>query len=224
MQEFPFDGNNPLGYTWPITRTPMQKTLVSTAVSGKEYRVWLQAWPRWKWKLDMGYLWDDYAASSVQGASFMFQTLAGFVNQMQGQYSNWIYFDPWDNAVVNQECLWNNGTRWTNTGNGTQTVWSFFKAQNGGPVEPVQWVQSPLGSSPNGIYVNGTRQSPGSYTINNGPPATVTFNTAPAFGATVEWTGQFYYLCRFTADSYDFSHDWYGKYSVKDLEFMSVLA
>ena len=57
-----------------------------------------------------------------------------------------------------------------------------------------------LNGTPN-IYVNGTLTTP-SLISSTG---LVTFSSAPANLATITWTGNFYYRCRFTMDSADFT-------------------
>jgi hypothetical protein len=213
LPEFPFDAVAPRGMTWPIIRTPMQKTLVQTAASGKEYRTALYPWPRWKWKIDFSYLFDDYTNPNF--STFMFQTLAGFYNQVNGQYGSWLYADQFDSNATNQPAGYLSGGLYVFTGNGSQKVWQLFKQQSGGPLEPVQYMAVTT------LFVNGT---PTVAYAPSGPPGIVTFTTAPGAGAVVTWTGGFFYLCRFTADSFDFSHDWYGLYSAKSIEFMSVFA
>ena len=203
--EFPFDGANLIGMTWPVTRTPMWKTLVSTAASAKEYRTQLHPYPQWKWKLDMGYLWDDYTHPMVT-QNFMWSQLAAFYNLVQGQTFSWLYLDPWDNSI--------NGQGFGN-GNGTQTAFQLFKQLLGPPSEPIQYV------NPSGLVIKVNGVATSAYTLTQ-QPTVITFTTPPASGASLTWIGQFYYLCRFTKDSFDFTHEWYGMYMCKDLEFQSV--
>lgn len=231
FSEFPFDAQNPIAYAWPIIRTPMQSGSQSVAVSGKEYRLNYWPWPKWRWQLDYGYLWDDYkgpVGSSSNANPWMFQQLAGFFNQMEGQYSPWLYMDPFDNlsrvsntpgVPAQSQILFNYNGIWNLTANGSVTQGQLCKSQIGGPFEAVQWYSGSIS-----VYINGTLQAPSSYSLLNRPPALITFNSAPAAGASCTWTGQFFYLCRFTKDSYDFSHDWKGKWSAKKIEFQTVFA
>ena len=182
------------GYGWPIVRAPMWKTLVQEAASGKEYRLPLQTYPKWKWTLNYGYLFDDIS-QSWQTTTFMFQQLAGFFNLMQGQNQSFIYFDPYDNTVPSSTPQ-NFGT-----GDGTTALFPLLKHQTGGPGEPVQWVVA----NPT-IYINGTptgtayMQSGSTSAVVVSPPAVVAFSPAPSSGAVLTWSGQFYYLCRFCAN------------------------
>lgn len=237
FSEFPFDAQNPIAYAWPRIRTPMQKGAQNEAVSGKEYRLNYWPWPKWKWQLDYGYLWDDYkgpVGSSSYNNPWMFQALAGFYNQVQGQYAPWLYMDPFDNlanvtntpGVSGQSAiLFNYNGVWNTTANGSVTQGQFCKNQLGGPYEAVQWLAFPSGSlSPFTVYINGAAVGSGTYSLWNRPPALITFNTAPPANATCTWSGNFFYLCRFTKDSFDFSHDWKGKWSAKKIEFQTVFA
>ena len=62
---------------------------------------------------------------------------------------------------------------------------------------------------------------PSNYSIANG---LVTFNTAPANGAALTWTGYFGFLCRFDDDSLDFEQFMQNLWRVDSLKFRSVRA
>jgi hypothetical protein len=207
------------GYGWPIIRTPVQSTLVQTSVSGKQFTEALYPWPKWNWKFSFGYLFDDYSNSfggSVQ--QFGFQALAGFFNSVSGRAFSWLYLDPFDNTATLQPAgILVNGV-WQTTGDGNQLLFQLFKSQQGGPLEPVQEVINIAN-----VYVNGVAKTFGTqWNVISAPPVVINFAVAPPVGQPVTWTGNFYYLCRFLQDKFEFSHDFYGIYSVKDLEFESV--
>jgi hypothetical protein len=191
----------------------MQKTIVQTASSGKEYRLpqWRQV--RWKYKLDWGYLFDDYTRTFVQ-TNWAAQQLMGFFNQVQGQYGAFLYLDPYDNQI--QQAGTSSLVQF-GTGDGTTQSWNIIRLQFGN-VEQVQYSPSP------NIYFNSVLQSLGvTYTLPQQQPAIVRFNSIPGPGSVLAATGQFYQVCRFTADSYDFIHDSYGIWTMQNLEFESVL-
>ena len=86
----------------------------------------------------------------------------------------------------------------------------------GGFIEPVQ----NLNGTPS-IYLNGVQQTVG---IGNqcqvSSTGLVTFTTAPASGAVLTWTGNFYYRVRFSADRADFNQFMYQLYELKQLSFV----
>jgi|ERR1700680_2893717 len=206
------------GYGWPIERSPVQSTIVQTAANGKQYTQALYPFPKWKWKVSFDQLFDDYQ-NNLGGQQFAFQALAGFFNAVQGRSQSFLYLDPYDNIATNQIAgyLSSSTNQYVFTGNGVQQQFTLFKSQVGGVVEPVQWLQT----LPQ-VWLNGVLET---YNVNyntSEPPFVVHWFGPPAIGATVTWSGQFLYLCRFTQDTFPFSHDFYGNYSVKDLEFESV--
>lgn len=208
------------GTSWPIIRSPVQSTLVSTSVNGKQYTQQLYPFPKWNWKFSFGYLFDDYSNALGSGVTqFGFQALAGFFNGVGGRAQSWLYLDPFDhNATLNPLGYVNPGGAWTTVPDGVQRVFRVFKTQQGGPVEPVQYVLTIS------LFVNGVLQTFGTaYTLSQ-LPGTVTLVTAPPNGASLQWTGTFFYLCRFLQDKFEFPHEYYGIYTVKDLEFESVFA
>jgi hypothetical protein len=55
-------------------------------------------------------------------------------------------------------------------------------------------------------------------------PSHVVFASPPASGAVVAWSGTWYFLCRFTKDTFEFVHEGYGVWSLQGLEFKSLIA
>lgn len=184
------------GMAWPVTRAPVWKTLKQQALSGKEIRIPAYTFPLYKWTIPFGVLRQN--ASTTE-----FATLLGFINGLSGGALPFYYQDPTDQSVTGQSF---------GEGDGTTTAFQLVRAF-GGFVEPVQ--------SPNGtptISVNGTPTS--SFTL--GAAGVVTFASAPASGATLTWTGSFYWLCRLDDDTAEFSNDMSGLFTLKKLSFTSI--
>ncbi len=206
------------GTGWPVIRTPQWRTLVQVADSGKEYRSWCWQSPKWKWSVDWNYLFADNLYPSFTTPNAQNQLLA-FYNSLQGQYGTFKYQDPNDSTQSAQVTI--------AVGDGTTRAFPIFRNYAYGAYgfnETIQW----LGGAPAAnIYWNGVLQAAGTYTLTQ-PPATVTFNTAPGNGVVISWatnaTPGFFFLCRFIKDSVDFSQDFNGIWTVKKLEFQSVLA
>jgi len=197
------------GISFPVTREVQWDTDIQQAISGKENRLSYYTYPRYQWTADIGFL----SSSSVYSQTL--QTLLGFVNQMQGQANSFLYQDPDDYSATAQTI---------GTGDGTTTAFQLVKSL-GGFVEPVF---APNLSGTINVYINGTLQSSGNYTINawgtnntNGPGSLV-FNTAPSSGAAITASFTFYYPCRFASDKFSFSLSYKNTYTLKKLAWISV--
>src|SRR5579871_6203290 len=89
------------GLAYPVTRTPVFKTLVQESVSGKENRAALQLYPRWKWSLSFNFLRDD--------SNNEFRELLGFFLAQQGAYDSFLFDDVDDDTAVAQSLGVGNG-------------------------------------------------------------------------------------------------------------------
>lgn len=81
------------GLTFPVTRSPIWDTLTQATVSGKETRIALQTYPRWKWQLVVSILRSSAAYTE-------FQTLIGFLNARQGMFDSFLYSDADDYSTL----------------------------------------------------------------------------------------------------------------------------
>lgn len=153
----------------------MFKTKLQEAVSGREARASFMAYPKYKIELQFDYLsLDDW------------KTLCGFFKLRRGRWDSFLFDDAQDNAVTDQVI---------GTGNGSNKVFQLVRTV-GGYTEPVENVKGTPA-----IKINGVTQGSG-YTIS--ATGVVTFTTAPSNGASIAWTGGFYYRCRFNQDEADF--------------------
>jgi uncharacterized protein (TIGR02217 family) len=185
------------GLTFPIVRTPIWKTLIQTTQSGRELRAAQMSYPLYKWSLAFDVLRTASAFNELQ-------QLIAFYNARSGSYDSFLYTDQDDNSVTDQSFGF---------GDGSTVAFQLTKGF-GGYIEPVLATNVITN-----VKVNGTVTA--AYTV-NAMTGILTFTTAPASGATLTWTGTFYYQCRFLADSYDFSKLMSGLYEAKKLEFQSV--
>jgi hypothetical protein len=87
-----------------------------------------------------------------------------------------------------------------------------------GPYQPT--LATPYYGGPS-ISVAGAYVDPTTYSITNG---LVTFTSAPAPGAALQWSGYFGFLCRFDADALDFDQFMSNLWQVESLKFCSVRA
>lgn len=188
---------NPVGLKFDNTKAPNFMTLIQESVSGKENRLGLRQYPKWVFSLSYEILRDTVAFNELE-------TLGGFFLQMRGQLDSFLYSDPQDNAVVDQNF---------GTGNGSTTQFQLSRAW-GGFNEPVQNVNAITNIKKAGVAV--TLGS--GYTISS--TGLVTFATAPAAGNALTWTGTFYYRCRFTQDASEYNQFMQNLWELKQLSFI----
>lgn len=190
------------GQEWPLARSVIWKNLRQESQSGKETRIAAYTFPRYQWQCSFSTL-----RSSVSLPEF--QQLMAFINLTGGGFTPFYFTDPDDNAVSGQIL---------GIGNGTTSAFQLIRSF-GGFVDPVQSVNG----TPT-IYINGTATT--AFTISN--VGVVTFNSPPANGAALTWSGVYYWLCRFDEDTSAFSN--FGTstdgashiYEMKKLSFTTV--
>ncbi len=182
------------GLAFNVLRSPVWSTQVADSASGRQYTLGKRLYPLWHFKL-------PFEVLRAAGGWTEWQTLVGFINARRGRYDSWLYQDPRDFTVTAQSF-----------GTGDGTTRSFALVRNlGGFLEPVGGVNTGATT----IYVNGT---PTSVTY-DADLSTVTFASAPASGAALTWSGQFYFRCRFLQDEISFEQFMQDMYSAKSVEF-----
>lgn len=186
------------GLSWGITKTPMWKTVTHESVSGMELRAALMTYPRYRISM-------RYEVLRAGGGFAELQELIGFFNARRGSWDDFLWLDPDDNTV--------SGAGF-GTGDGATKTFSMGRSF-GGFVEPVQaFVSDPQ------VFVNGVQKAtPADYSISNGR---VTFVTAPANGAALTWSGQFYKRVRFMNDETEFEQFLKDLWSSKRVDLITV--
>ena len=71
------------------------------------------------------------------------------------------------------------------------------------------------------VWINGVQQASSAYSVNS--LGLVTFNSAPADGAYLTWSGKFYFYVRFNDDSLDLDEMMAGLYGIDGLKLRSLL-
>lgn len=186
--------DNLAGLTLDRTKTPQFSTNIKKSVNGYEVRTPSMAYPLWNFSLKYEFLRTDTAISELK-------TLAGFFLQCKGSYETFYFKDPYDYAVTSQTF---------GVGNGTSKSFQLIRSYGGF----VDIIQAPLNYT---ININGEPTT--AFTIENG---VITFTTAPASGAVLSWSGEFYFPCRFINDKMDFNQFMYNLWEAKKVEFVSV--
>lgn len=184
------------GLSYPRKKTPTWSKVDATALSGKRARQTLFTYPTYTYELPINYLRTDQNIAE-------WQELVGFVNSLAGGVGLFGYSDPLDNAVTNQAF---------GTGDGSTTGPFQLVRAYGNFVEPVFL----LNGNPT-IEVAGTPTS--AFTFDN--YGRITFNSAPANGASLTWSGSYYIPCRFDSDTLDGEQFLYNIFKVGSLKFSS---
>ncbi len=184
------------GLAWSVTKTPMWSTRIQPKVSGRENRAAYYSLPLWTFSLSYEFL----RANAKQEL----QQLVGFFNARQGRFDSFLYADPSDCAATGQLF---------GSGNGNTSKFQLVRSL-GGFAEPV--IALPGGLQ---VFVNGVLQPAVTVDASTG---IVTFAAAPAAGAALTWTGQFYFRCRFVHDSTEFENFMKDLWTAKKVELVSV--
>ncbi len=162
------------GVDWGTEKEPQFDTRTVRAVSGYEVRLSRRAYPLYSIKMKFNFLRTAAAYQELQ-------QVIGLFLRHKGSGDSFLLYDPDDGAVTNQSF-----------GVGTGSAKTFSLAATwGGFVQPVRNIKAITA-----VKVNGTSTT--AYTLN--ADGTITFTTAPASGAVLTWTGQYYYRCRFSDD------------------------
>ena len=207
------------GIAFPVKKRPIFRTIVQETVSGKELRIALMSFPLWQFSLSFNVL-------RTAAALLEYQTLQGFFNKLLGSFDTFLYTDPTDNSVTNEPF---------GTGDGVTKSFQLIRSL-GGFLEPIQNVNGTpsvliagvvqiqagvlnalLGAEPL-LSINSAASN--KFAINS--TGLVTFQNAPAIGATLTWTGSFYYRCRMLQDEADFVNLGDQIWELQKLEFQSV--
>lgn len=167
------------GLAFGVRRRPIWSTQADRAVTGREFRSSLMAYPDYEFLLTYEFLRATPAWQELQ-------QVEGFFNARRGSWDSFLWRDPDDYTVSGQSI---------GTGTGAQTAFTMLRTR-GGFAEPVMdFMSAPA------VYVGGVLQGVATYSIASG---LITFNAPPANGAAVTWTGTYYRRVRFLRDELEF--------------------
>lgn len=182
------------GLTFDVTRSPEFKTVVNTAVSGRESRISQWSAPRWHYELIYEILRDSYGE---------LEELAGFFLSRQGSFDDFLFADP-DDAPVSDQLF--------GGGDGATTAFQVVRTY-GGFVEPVRGLTSaPV------VSVGGVVTADFTWTTDG----LVTFASPPAAGALLRWSGPFLRRVRFDGDQMDLTKFMGRLWEAKSVKLVSV--
>ena len=201
------------GLQFPWTKEPKFKTRRQEAVSGREVRIADWAYPRYTWTLDYSALRQGI----LSGGSFTeLAQFEGFFENLLGGWDSFLYQDADDYTVTAQGI---------GTGDGSTKNFPLIRAF-GNFVIPVL---APNLVATYNVYLNGVAQShPSQYSITpwgtsdpNGP-GVIEFVTAPGATVAITATFQYYFPCRFDADTLTFKKFLAAVYSLSKVSFTSI--
>lgn len=177
------------GLTFPVRKTPMFNTLMQESASGRENRIALFSYPKWKFQLHYSVLRSGIVHPG--GATYAeLQQLIDFFLARLGDQDSFLFDDKTDDAVTDFQF---------GTGDGVTTAFQLLRSINtAGFLEPVMNVNVLTNIKKNGV----AQTNPTDYGINT--TGLVTFTSAPAAAATLTWTGSYYYRARFMQSTQDF--------------------
>jgi hypothetical protein len=180
------------GLGWPVKRIVKQNTIRADALSGMRLRYPLYTYPIYAYELTFNFLEQD-------AAYLDWATLAAFYNSVYGPANVFQFNDQNDGYATAQEF---------GVGDGSTTAFQLVRAL-GGFVEPVFMPVPGFAVFINGVSTLAFTQALG----------VVTFNTAPASGKALTWTGPFNWPCRFDEDSAEFDQFMSQFWSMKSCKF-----
>lgn len=190
-----------LGQTFIQRKTPVWSTDVKTSVSGKERRRALWSYPVWRYSVSYNVLRHLPATPDLD-------RLFAFFCTMQGQAGEFLFNDRSDYHAENHFFA---------TGDGTTTEFQVTRTRGVGGItftEPVRAFNGPPTVLVDGVDTEVVPSDDGK----------VTFDAAPADGAAIHWTGNWFQRCRFEIDELDIAQLMSGLWEGRGVDFRTVKA
>jgi uncharacterized protein (TIGR02217 family) len=168
-----------------LRKTPNFNTVKQVTGVGITAAIARQPFPTWQFEFSMDSIVGRELLPTSPVAMFV-----GTYMATAGGAGLFLFADPVDNAVTGAQF---------GIGDGTSTKFQLsrniygavdiIQNLNGAAVIYVDGTDTTLSSPPDGVTISST--------------GVVTFSSAPANAAVLTWTGQFYFLCRFSEDTID---------------------
>lgn len=184
------------GSKWSPSFVNMQ---TATAASGADIDLGLAQYPLHDFELTYEFLRHGPVAGGSALAQLEFRTMMGFHLQIGGTLGRFLYKNPDDRRVFQNQIA---------TGDGTTTTFTLtrtFGANGYFGSEPVGQVDT---GEPFNVYLGGsaTPVAPSAYTLNTSTPVanTITFASAPAAGQNIAVDMSYFYYCKLAQNSNTF--------------------
>lgn len=188
------------GMKMDFVRAPRFKTQIQSSVSGKETRAAFMAFPLWDLTMSYEFLQNGYRGTDLS------QIVALF-GQVKGSWDSFLVSVPDDNTVTDNLIA---------TGTGSVRSFQLMRSITASGfvlTEPVMNVSSIANVKVNGVPVTG-------YTVSS--TGLLTLAVTPASGASITWSGSYYFRCRFAQDTADFSRFMADLYELKTLKLVGA--
>lgn len=173
--------NFPLSMAEGLHKNPNFNTVRQKGPAGINAGIALKPYPTWDFTFSL-----ENIQGTEQNPATVLAMFFGIFMATAGGAGQFLFRDPQDNTEVGAQF---------GVGNGTATMFQLSRPIFGQP----DIIQN-LDGTPT-IFINGTAATAAQASV--GPSGIVTFATAPANGATLTWSGAFFYLCRFSEDTID---------------------
>ena len=197
------------GLEWGAKKTPVFTTNIQKALTKAETRISYHDTPMYRWKIPLEFLRDDPDSQSPVGDEAEYKTLINFFLARKGAFESFLYKDPSDNAVTDQQF---------GTGDGTTTSFQLSRQIMGDFSEPVHNIDAlqsiTINGSPGEVIAYGTTWNETNDTYESvqsnhaigsvSSTGVFTFLSPPPSDAVLRWTGTFYFRVRFDGDELDF--------------------
>ena len=170
------------GLVYPVGRQPIMSTIVNRAVNNKVNALQMVSYPIYAYALEYSFL----RAFSPHAE---FQTLSTFFKQVGGRAKAFQFHDV-DTDTATAQAF--------GTGDGVSTDFQLVYSQTAGGFSFAEPVFVPVTVT----QITKAGVATALYSIQ--PGGIIRFNTPPANGAALAWTGTFNWLCRFDDDALDF--------------------
>lgn len=191
-----------IGLSFNVVKKPTFNTRVARSINGNEVRNSLMQFPLWEFELTYDYLPDKTLGTTD------LKTIMGFFLSRKGRFDSFLFKDP-DDYVTTASAV--------GTGDGVTTAF-YFTRSLGGFVEPIGQIDI---SEDYSVYVDGVEQTEGAdYDITL--PNLMIFNSAPADGALITNSLQYYFRCRFQEDEQEYEKFMDKLWELQTCSFVSL--
>lgn len=193
------------GITWSIVKTPVFSTAIKKAKSGREDRIAYYDAPMCRWSIPFAFLRDRMTTQNPSGVYAELKRLMGFFYARRGRFDSFLFEDYTDHIATDQGF---------GTGDGHTRTFQLGRSMGAQFFEPIENIKGgPV------VKISGVPTT--AFTL--GSTGIVTFSTAPAAGAALTWTGEFYYRCRFDTDEQDFTQMMHNIWEIDELPIYGAL-
>jgi uncharacterized protein DUF2460 len=180
----------------PVFNTVVQKNAASRGNAATS----LKPYPTWDFGVEL-----PTNVSSLLTSSSIVSQFVGCFAAAQGQGGLFLYSDYTDNSVTTGmsgmlDVTSGSATPMSSVANGSSTQFQLVRSLGGLAWDVIQ----NLNGTPS-IYVNGSLLPSSDYSISSTGVVTFSYGSpagGPPNGATLTWSGNFYFLCRFGEDSF----------------------